>query len=219
MLSRSEVRAVYDRVGRGQDTQRLYEGAALRDLCLHAGFQSAHAVFELGCGTGAFAAELLHNYLPADARYLGVDLSPTMVDLARTKLAPFADRAAVRLTDGALEFDVPDASFDHFVSNYVVDLLPTADILALTREAHRILQPGGCLGLVSLTHGPTPISHLVSSLWAAIHRLSPQVVGGCRPVELIQYVAEPQWHITHSARVIALGVPSEVLVAEKRATH
>lgn len=217
MLSREEVRAVYDRIGGRQDTQRVYEGAALRDLCLHAGFQSAHAVLEVGCGTGAFAVELLHNYLPADAHYLGVDLSPTMVDLARTRLAPFAGRAAVRLTDGSLAFDVPAASFDRCVSNYVVDLLSTADALALIREAHRILTPGGRLGLVSLTHGPTPLSRLVSSVWAAVHRLSPKVVGGCRPVELTRYVTEPGWHVTHSARVIALGVPSEVLVAEKRA--
>lgn len=217
MLSREEIRAVYDRIGHRQDTQRVYEGAALRDLCLHAEFESADAVFELGCGTGAFAAQLLHNYLPADARYLGVDLSPTMVELARAKLAPFADRATVHLTDGGLDFDVPDASFNRCVSNYVVDLLPAADIAAFIEEAQRILTPDGRLCLVSLTYGPNLVSSIVSKLWAAAHRLMPRVVGGCRPVELTGFVAGSGWHVTHRTRVTALGVPSEVLVAKKRA--
>jgi ubiquinone/menaquinone biosynthesis C-methylase UbiE len=215
-LNRAQARAFYDRFGSKQDGQAFYEDAAVQDLLAHAEFEKANAVFEFGCGTGRFAEKLLAAHLPANGHYLGCDLSATMVDLARQRLARFAARADVRLTDGAPRIEAPDATFDRFVSNYVVDLLTAEDIADVLSEARRVLTAEGRLCVVSLTHGSTPASRLVSWLWARVHRLRPQLVGGCRPLALLPFLSQGGWRTIHHNVIVAYGIPSEIVVAEKR---
>jgi ubiquinone/menaquinone biosynthesis C-methylase UbiE len=173
-------------------------------------------VFELGCGTGRVARALLAERLPSEAEYAGVDLSPEMVRLARERLAPFAERARVRLTDGSLPLPEPDGWADRFLSTYVLDLLSGDEIRAVLSEARRVLRPGGLLCLVSLTRGVNPLSRAVVTVWGALHALSPRLVGGCRPLDLEDFVREQDgWKTRHRERLAAFGVPSEVLVAER----
>lgn len=214
-LSHEQARRVYDRIGAYQDSQGFYENAALDLLVEHGEFDLAHDVFEFGCGTGSFAARLLDGPLPAAARWRGMDLSPEMVRLARERLARFGERAEVVQSDGDPRTGQPDASCDRFVSNYVLDLLSEDEIRAVLSEAARILRPGGLLCLVSLTTGCTPVSRLVASVWAAVHRLSPALVGGCRPLDLVPHLAAGTWTVRTHPRVAAFGVPSEVLVAAR----
>jgi ubiquinone/menaquinone biosynthesis C-methylase UbiE len=98
-------------------------------------------VFEFGCGTGRFADRLLSRELPPDARYAGVDLSSTMVDLATRRLARFGERSQVTLTEGDVRFPFPDASFDRVVATYVLDILGEERIRELLLEAHRLPGP------------------------------------------------------------------------------
>ena len=150
-----EARRFYDRFGRLQDVQVLYEGRALRWLEEAGRFEAARAVFEFGCGTGAFARRLLERRLPEDARYVGVDVSETMVRIARRRLRPWRERAEVRLVSGELPLEEPGGAYDRFVSNYVLDLLAEHEISGALSEAHRILRPDGLLCLASLTYGAT----------------------------------------------------------------
>jgi hypothetical protein len=103
------------------------------------------------------------------------------------------------------------------VSTYVLDLLTFEDIRTVLQEAWRLLSDGGLLGLVSLTHGFTPLSRVVEGLWMALYAIRPSLVGGCRPIHLSELVTEPTWKIRYDDKFSNYGVPSEVLVAEKRA--
>ncbi len=215
VLSREQARPVYDRIGALQATQAFYEDRATGLLIRHGDFGAAHRVLEFGCGTGRFAARLLSDHLPADASYRALDLSPTMVQLATTRLARFGARAEVLLTDGSAPADVPTASRDRFVSNFVLDLLAEDDIAAVVREAQRILVPGGLLCVSSLAVGAGGLSRLVSRAWSRLHALNPALVGGCRPLELLDWFPPSQWRIRHHARLTPFGVPSAVVVAER----
>ena len=206
----------HDRLGARQDSQRFYEDVATGDLVAHAGFDAARGVFEFGCGTGRFAEGLLSDHLPERASYRGIDLSSTMVDLASARLVRFGDRARVLRTDGVSVLDAPDGSFDRFVSNFVLDLLPNQDIRFVLAEAHRVLEPAGRVCLVSLTHGSTPVSRLLVRALSRVHAVRPILVGGCRPVELRDFLSTSVWRIDHLKVVTAFGVPSEVVVATKR---
>lgn len=214
-LTHEQARRVYDRIGARQDTQAFYEDRAVAILLEHGDFRSAKRVFELGCGTGRFARRLLSDYLSPTAAYRGVDLSPTMVALARGRLEPFGTRAEVILTDGSPPTIEPAASCDRFVSNFVLDLLSEADIAAVVREAHRMLVPGGLLCLTSLSIGHSVLSRSLSRLWAAVHAFSPALVGGCRPLDLLAYLPASSWVVRHRARLAPFGVPSEAIVAER----
>jgi ubiquinone/menaquinone biosynthesis C-methylase UbiE len=214
-LSPTAARRVYDRIGRAQDLQAFVEDRASAEILGHAELVSARAVFELGCGTGRFGDVLLTRYLPDDATYRGVDVSPVMVELARARLARFGDRARVRVTEGNATADAPSASCDRFLSNFVLDLLAEAEIERVLADAHRMLRPGGLLGLCSLTTGSTLPSRAFVALWMRIHAFNPALVGGCRPLELLRFLPGTRWRVMHHARITRLAVPLEAVVAER----
>ena len=123
LFSHRQAARFYDMLGVGLDTQTFYETAALHDLVVHLKLATGRSVVEFGCGTGRLAAELLSVHLPNDATYFGLDVSNTMVRLAKGRLCPFAGRAEVRQSDGTPYIDTPDATFDRFIPTYVLDLL------------------------------------------------------------------------------------------------
>ncbi len=215
-LSPDEARRAYDRIGRTQDTQAFYEDRATTEVVAHLDPASAHAVFELGCGTGRFAAALLAERLPVDAVYHAVDVSPVMVALARERLARFGSRVDVRLSDGEPPTAEPSERYDRFVSNFVLDLLPDETIVRMLREAHRMLRPGGLIGLASLTVGFTPASRALGWLWARLHAWRPALVGGCRALELSTLLPHAAWRVRHHARMAPFGIALEVIVAERQ---
>jgi len=218
-LTHAEARRVYDRIGARQDSQAFYEDAAIETLVAHADLAGVRSVFEFGCGTGRFAAGLLEQELSHDARYVGIDVSPVMVSIARDRLARFGDRATVLLTDGGSAIGVPDGSFERFVSTYVFDLLSEEQISAVIREAGRILAPGGRLGVVSLCCGFTPGTRFVERVWRRIHEFKPALVGGCRPLDLAPFFeaegTETGWTVRYRERLSLFAVPSEVFVVER----
>jgi SAM-dependent methyltransferase len=211
-----QARRVYDRIGRAQDWQRFYEDAATTDLIAHAAFDDATAVFELGCGTGRFAATLLAEHLPPAATYLGVDVSPRMVDLASDRLAPWSDRAAVSLVDGNDTAPVANASVDRFVSNYVFDLLTPEATRDTLDDAHRALAPDGLLCVSGLTAAPSGLPGLVSRTWKRVWMRSPVLVGGCRPIDIVDALDPARWDVRHRGVVVAFGIPSEAVIATPR---
>ena len=119
MLTRSEARRLYDRVGSRQDTRGWYEDPSVDVLMREGEFSDARSVFEFGFGTGRIAKRMLEETLPKDARCLGVDISTTMFGLASARLAAWQGRATVRLVSGEMPFDCPVGSFDRFLSTYV----------------------------------------------------------------------------------------------------
>ncbi len=209
-----DAKRFYDRFGAKQDLQ-FYENAALDRLVAHADFEHASSVFELGCGTGRFAERLLRERLPPDARYVGVDVSSTMVRLARRRLAPWAERAAVREEDASKGLADADGAFDRFVVAYVLDLLSEPVMRDVLVEARRVLAPGGALCVVALTEGRGAVSRAVCATWNRLYALAPSLVGGCRPVRVREHLDPEAWTVAHWEVVSMWGVPSEVLVARR----
>jgi SAM-dependent methyltransferase len=215
MLSHQQAKAFYDRFGRKQDWQAFYEDVTTEALIRNGQFENAKAVFEFGCGTGRFAERLLGGCLPAHARYVGVDISETMVALAKERLARFGSRAEARLTDGSPPLSFPTGEFDRFISNYVFDLLEVEDIRKVLQVAWRILSEDGLLGLASLTHGFTPVSRAVEGAWTLVYAIRPGLLGGCRPINLLEFVTEPNWRIRYASRFSRYGMATETVVADK----
>ena len=213
MLSRDQAKRYYERNAHKQDAQAFYEDPALEQLIAQGQFGAAERVFELGCGTGRLAAQLF-GHLPESAEYVGCDLSRTMVERARARLAPFEGRAQVLLTDGSLPWPLASGSVDRVVVSYVLDLLPDAEIEAVLAEAARILKPAGFLCLANLTGGVTPLSRLNMWRWRLLYRLNPLWVGGCRPLSVQPRLEARTWRLWYHEVVVAAAVPSEVLIAK-----
>jgi ubiquinone/menaquinone biosynthesis C-methylase UbiE len=216
VLTRSQARNFYDRFGKKQDTQAFYEDAALDDLIAHAAFEQTEKVFELGCGTGRFAARLLAKHLSPSASYFGIDMSQTMITIAEQRILDYKERAKVTQSDGSMHFPLTDHSVDRIVSTYVLDLLSEEDIRRAISEARRVLMPDGKLCLVSLTQGVMFASRIFIALWSALFRLRPSLVGGCRPILLDSFVDQHSWSVDYRNVVTQFGVPSEILIASPK---
>jgi SAM-dependent methyltransferase len=90
-------------------------------------------VLELGCGAGDLSLQLLRR----GARLTALDLSPRMVELARSRCEGFD---ATFLVAAAEDTSLPGGSFDLVVGKAV---LHHVDVPAAAAEVHRLLRPGG----------------------------------------------------------------------------
>jgi len=214
-LTPQEAQHFYDRFGLRQDRQAFYEDVALDKLIDHLDLGTARDVFEFGCGTGRLAARILREDLAPEARLAACDISARMVAIATRRLAPFGTRARLWQSGAAPDFTPGSPPFDVILSSYVLDLMPPDGIAAMLGESARCLRPGGRLGLVSLTVGDTPLSQLTSTLWAALARRWPAVVGGCRPLRLVPLLRDAGWTIAWHQVVRAWSIPSEVVIATR----
>jgi ubiquinone/menaquinone biosynthesis C-methylase UbiE len=215
-ISRNEAIRFYDKFGAKQDRQGFYEDVALDQMIELGNVSEAENVFELGCGTGRLAGELLSDHLPPSAQYVGVDISSTMVRLAKDRLAPFEERAEVHLSAGEFDISRYGGPFDRIVSAYVLDLLSLPDITDCLAGAHAAMTTGGLFCHAGLTHGIGLISKTTSSVWTLLHRIKPVLVGGCRPLMLTEHIDENQWQIIHREVVVGAGIPSEVVILRAR---
>ncbi len=212
-LTAEQTSRTYDRIGRIQDLQAVYEHRAITTLLAHADFAHAHAVCELGHGTGALAERLLRDQLPGDARYSGIDISQRMHELATQRLDAYVGRVELQLGNALLGLPYPDASFDRFLAAYVLDLLSPDDITRTLDEAHRILAPAGLLCLTSLTAGTTRTSRLLTHAWRTLWSLKPTLLGGCRPITITDHLDQSAWTLRHHQTITTLAITSDVVVA------
>lgn len=213
-LAPDEAKSFYDRFGAKQDLQ-FYENRAVDRLIELGRFPDAESVFELGCGTGRVAERLLKMHLTSSCRYLGQDVSATMVELTERRLSPWCERVTVRLTEQSARLPDEADSFDRYVSTYVFDLLSEPTIEETLAEAWRVLRPGGLLCHAGLTSGDGAAAKLVAQTWKRLAETHPQWVGGCRPIHLADYLDPERWLIEHDETVTVAAVSSEVLVAKK----
>jgi demethylmenaquinone methyltransferase/2-methoxy-6-polyprenyl-1,4-benzoquinol methylase len=106
---------------------------------------------DLGCGTGDLALELVRAGV---ATTVGLDPVPGMLEAARRKLP--AEGARIAWVEGdALRLPFADGSFDCVVSAFV--MRNVADLPRALAEQHRVLQPGGRIGILELTPLTFPV--------------------------------------------------------------
>ncbi len=215
MLSSREAKDYYDRFGARQDEQGYYEDEPLAMLVGPMDLGNAAYILEMGCGTGRFAEVLLEEHVASDTRYFGIDISETMVGLARERLTRFGGRAVVEEADGVAGLPVGDQECDRVIAAYVLDLLDRNGISAFVSHAHKVLKPGGLIGVASLTNGETMAQRAMSAMWKIVHTVAPRRVGGCRPLDLKQFFDGDRWRLRSRNVITQSGIPSEVLVAEK----
>lgn len=126
-------------------------------------------ILDICCGTGDMTAALLAERPPQSEPVTGLDFSAQMLSRARTK---YAASNAVWVQGDAMHLPFPDASFDLVTSAFGFRNL--SNYAEGLREIHRVLRPGGRLGILECNH-PTGISGSLYNLY--FERLVP-IVGG-----------------------------------------
>ncbi len=99
--------------------------------------QRTGRVLEIGVGTG-LSLSMYQRHLDI----VGIDLSPDMLDKARSRVATEGLEHITGLHEmDAAKLDFPDGSFDTVVAMYVMTVVP--DPVAAKREAARVCKIGG----------------------------------------------------------------------------
>lgn len=114
-----------------------------RVLIAHLRLEQARSVLEIGAGPGN-SARVVAEQMAAGARLTVTDLSPTMIEIARSVLAGVIEAGGIEVEVDAANCEAlpyPDGSFDRVIGNLCLMLVGDSD--RAIAEAHRVLQPGG----------------------------------------------------------------------------
>jgi arsenite methyltransferase len=139
------------------------------------------SVVDVGSGPGLLAAEMALDVGPT-GRVSGVDISETMLQMARSRCAQLTSAALVDFQVGdATKLPFPDETFDVAVATQVYEYV--ADVDAAIREVGRVLKPGGRVLVVDtdwdsiVWHGADPVlTATVLRAWGE-HLVDPHLPG------------------------------------------
>lgn len=144
------VRSHYDRTaGRYDRKIRIPELLLFADGRAWAAGQAGGDVLEVAVGSG----RNLPYYRPG-VHVVGVDVSASMVALARARRPPSGVTTELRVDD-AQQLDMADGTFDTVVATLALCSIP--DDSRAVREMARVLRPGGRLLLLEHVRSPVKI--------------------------------------------------------------
>jgi phosphatidylethanolamine/phosphatidyl-N-methylethanolamine N-methyltransferase len=107
-------------------------------------------VLEVGVGTGINAA-----LYPRDCSVTGIDLSDSMLEKARERVARKEIRNVRLLEMDAADMKFTDDSFDIVYAPYLISVVP--DPVAVVREMRRVCRPGGRIILLNHFRSSNPL--------------------------------------------------------------
>jgi 2-polyprenyl-3-methyl-5-hydroxy-6-metoxy-1,4-benzoquinol methylase len=160
MSSRAYHESLWEGVPEGLEPSDF----ALRRRFLLEHIRAGERVLDVGCGEGAFTAELAR----AGAHAVGIDVAEEPLRRARA-LHPELD---LRLVDAGGAWDLPDASFDAVWAGETIEHV--LDTAAWLSEIRRVLRSGGRLLLSTPAHPPSRMLALAFSRRAFAAHFAPR---------------------------------------------
>jgi len=125
----------YNQIAEDFSKTRGYIPEERKDLLLQY-ITPGDKVLDLGCGNGKFS-----EVFQKEIKYIGIDNSEKMIEIARKKYP----RVDFRVAD-ILSLPFPENSFDKVFSFAVIHHIPSGELqLQSLKETKRILKPGGIL--------------------------------------------------------------------------
>jgi ubiquinone/menaquinone biosynthesis C-methylase UbiE len=209
-LTSRELRDVYSRLAPFYAFWRRFEGSTRATLIESLAIANGATVLEIGMGTGSAFEEL------ADVNHagvtVGIDLSGAMLGHAvRTLPTSTRHRTAITQSD-ARRLPLVANSVDVIYCAYTLDAMPIDDIQIAIAEMRRVLKPAGRLALIYLRCGVL----WSDTIWNILSWLVPNLLGGCRPIDLSDYLPEAGFAIASVQRLRVWGMPAEMVICVRR---
>lgn len=110
-------------------------------------------LLDIGCGTGTH----LEIYRKAGCKVFGIDLSPAMVEICKSKLH---GRGEIHLGDAA-NLPFPDEAFDFVLSSISIHEMPAVVRSAVMKEAKRVLKMSGRFLIIDYHVGETQFPQIL----------------------------------------------------------
>ena len=151
--------------------------ATIRSLNLPRGAR----VLEVGVGTGINA-----RLYPRNCAVTGIDLSTSMLEIARQRVAQEGLTHVRLLEMDAAALTFPDGSFDVVYAPYLINVV--SDPLTVVREMRRVCRPGGKIIFVNHFRSENPV---LSRLERAISPLTVHI-GFKSDFDLSEFLAQAE---------------------------
>lgn len=189
----AKQKRVWDKSAPGYDKQivffeRIWFGGGREWL---AGRVSGR-VLEVGFGTGRNLA-----HYPTDLDLSAIELSPAMLDLARSYAEELGRRVDMREGDAA-DLPWPQATFDTVVCALSLCSIPQPTVAIA--EMHRVLKPGGQLLLLDHIGSTNPA---LRGLQWLVERVTIPLMGEHFTRRQLPYVEQAGFRVNHSERLKA----------------
>ena len=209
-LSKDEVREAYRKLVSTYDIWSGLTESKSRQRCLEvAEIKNGESVLEVAVGTGKLFEKILR--LNLTGRNEGIDLTDEMLSRARSRAQKSGASGYVLKVGDAYHLQYSDNSFDVVLNNYMFDLIPEKDIVAILNEFKRVLRKGGRIVVVNMTKG----SRWFNAVWEWLYKIRPLLLGGCRGIELKPYLEEAGFEQIRREYVSQMLFPSEVIYGVK----
>jgi demethylmenaquinone methyltransferase/2-methoxy-6-polyprenyl-1,4-benzoquinol methylase len=141
MIETKEVIEFFDRLASGWDAEMVRSDEIIRIILDNAGVTAGKNVLDVACGTGVLVPDYLKRGV---ASVTGIDISPKMVEIARSKFP----QESVTILCGDVETAAFDRQFDCIVVYNAFPHFPDPE--RLIRTLAGLLTPGGAL---TVAHG------------------------------------------------------------------
>jgi len=209
-------RAFYDRISSAYDLIADSNERAARVRGLEAlALQPGERVLEIGFGTGNEVLDCSAK-VGAGGGVFGIDISPGMLAVAQAKIAKAATCAPIdlRVADARV-LPFPDNSFDAVYSSFTLELFLEMDLPIVLREVHRVLEPGGRVGIVSMAKVlKSEHPSILEDIYVWMHRHFPHIVD-CRPIDVEYQLSAAGFRIEKSIRMSIWSMPVVAVVGVK----
>ncbi len=207
-VSQNEIPSVYNKLAGVYDIWgRMTESRARNRAIELAAIEDGQNILEVAVGTGLAFYEIVKRN--PHGQNVGIDLSPGMLEKAKTRLIKLQEARYSLRTGTAFDLQMATGSIDLLVNNYMFDLISFEDMDKVLTEFKRVLKKGGKLVLVNMTEGET----ISSRLYDHIYLISPKTMGGCRGVLLTDKLTQHGFTVESREYVQQMLFPSEVILA------
>jgi ubiquinone/menaquinone biosynthesis C-methylase UbiE len=209
-LNKDEVREAYRKSAAMYDIWSVLTESKSRRRCLElADIKNGESVLEVAVGTGMLFEKILE--LNPTGRNEGIDLTEEMLTRARARVQKSGASGYELKVGDAYHLQYSDNSFDVVLNNYMFDLIPEKDFLAILSELKRVLRNGGRIVLANMTKGP----RWFNAVWEWLYEIRPSLLGGCRGIELKPYLEEVGFEKIRREYVSQMLLPSEIIYGVK----
>jgi len=202
--SHPQARASYDRLSRWYDfIEGGWETGPRRLGLDFLQVKPAENMLEIGSGTGSSLLELSDRM-----DTVGLDLSFRMLQQARSRLEK-RGRPSMLAQGDTLSLPFGSDCFGSAFMAFTLELMDTPEISIVLGEVRRVLQPGGRLGIVSLSK--LGGMGFMKQLYEWSHARFPSVVD-CRPIYARCSLEEAGFTVVDYKIVSLTGLGIEVVV-------